>query len=92
MRIVGDIPHPQMKITIFKMEERFSVKFENGFYEQIFKFKLGEVSNLESLISAISDTFVNAVLLNFENLHQIKLKHFSSFLSKEMEDEFEKII
>ena len=37
MRIIGQIEHPDLKITVFKSDNRISVKFENEGYEQIFK-------------------------------------------------------
>ncbi|MEZ4983119.1 MAG: hypothetical protein R2769_16340 [Saprospiraceae bacterium] len=38
MRLVGEIEHPVMKISIFKMGERFSVKFEHKGVEVTYKF------------------------------------------------------
>ena len=34
MRILGYLEHPTLKITVFKMDNRISVKFENSLYEQ----------------------------------------------------------
>lgn len=42
MRIVGSIDHPEWKITIFRSDNRLSVKFESGLVEQTFKFRDGE--------------------------------------------------
>ena len=39
MRTVGDIQHPNLKITIFKNDGLFSVKCETGLIEQIFKLR-----------------------------------------------------
>ena len=39
MRILGYIDHPVVKITVFKMDNKFSVKFESIHYEQTFKFR-----------------------------------------------------
>ncbi len=39
MRIVGDISHPHLKITIFKNDGLFSVKCESGMIEQFFKLR-----------------------------------------------------
>ena len=91
MRIVGDIPHSSMKITIFKMDEKLSVKFENSAYEQIYKFKSGEVSGLDELKTLINEEFMADVLSNFDFLHQTKIKHIRRIPSG-FEDEFEKII
>ncbi len=42
MRIVGSIDHPEWKITIFRNDNRLSVKLESGLVEQTFKFRDGE--------------------------------------------------
>ena len=39
MRIVGNISHPDLKITIFKNAGHFSVKCETEMIEQIFKLR-----------------------------------------------------
>jgi hypothetical protein len=47
MRVVGEIDHPRMKITIFKNDGKFSLKFEANLLEQIYKFR--EDPRLESV-------------------------------------------
>jgi len=47
MRIIGEIDHPTLKITVFKNGNRFSIKFEDGGVEQTYKFDDGQ--NVESL-------------------------------------------
>ena len=39
MRIVGEIDHPRLKITVFKNDGKFSLKFEGGLLEQTYKFR-----------------------------------------------------
>ncbi|MBK7870450.1 MAG: hypothetical protein IPJ74_07085 [Saprospiraceae bacterium] len=47
MRIIGYIEHPVLKITVFKMDNKISIKFESGLYEQTYKFRSGDtISNL----------------------------------------------
>jgi hypothetical protein len=54
MRVVGEIEHPRLKITIFKNDGKFSIKFEGGLLEQIYKFRdderLGSVNAVKSLV------------------------------------------
>jgi hypothetical protein len=56
MRVVGEIEHPRLKITIFKNDGKFSIKFEGGLLEQIYKFRdderLGSVEAVKSLVDA----------------------------------------
>jgi hypothetical protein len=56
MRIVGEIDHPRMKISIFKNEGKFSLKFEGNLLEQIYKFRdddrLSSVEDVKRLVDA----------------------------------------
>jgi hypothetical protein len=56
MRIVGEINHPRLKISIFKNDGKFSLKFEGGLLEQIYKFRdderLGSVEDVKRIVDA----------------------------------------
>ena len=56
MRIVGEIDHPRLKISIFKNEGKFSIKFEAGLLEQTYKFRdderLGSVDDVKRIVDA----------------------------------------
>ncbi|MCY7326916.1 MAG: hypothetical protein LH618_00040 [Saprospiraceae bacterium] len=74
MRIIGHIEHPTLKITVFKMGERISVKFENGGYEQTFK--LGQddrLANLAAVQQWADATLLQQVQATFQQLHQAHL-------------------
>lgn len=93
MRIVGYIEHPNLKITVFKMDNKTSIKFETGMYEQTYKFReMDELNNMEKIKELVDGEFVNNVLSEFQRMHQYKNNALSSFLPKEEEDEFEEII
>ena len=56
MRIVGEIDHPRLKISIFKNDGKFSLKFEANLLEQIYKFRdderLGSVDDVKRIVDA----------------------------------------
>ena len=56
MRVVGEIDHPRLKITIFKNDGKFSLKFEGGLLEQIYKFRdderLSTVADVKRIVDA----------------------------------------
>jgi hypothetical protein len=82
MRIIGNIDHPELKITIFKNDNRISVKLESGLYEQTYKFRDGEgIENAE-------DVGVQEML---RNMHQLKMNALSS-QSSDSSESFEEII
>ncbi|MBK8428780.1 MAG: hypothetical protein IPL27_23790 [Lewinellaceae bacterium] len=66
MRIIGEIQHPTLKITIFKMGERTSVKFENERYEQTYKLGTDERwTRLETIQQWVDTDFLEKVLQTF---------------------------
>lgn len=93
MRIIGNIEHSALKITVFKMDNRLSVKFENGLYEQTYKFRMAD--HLESFTDVeklVDGTFIQAVNEELKRMHQIRNAALGRFLPVEEEDEFEEII
>lgn len=93
MRIIGEINHPSLKITLFKMDNRLSVKFESGFYEQTYKFRV--VDGLETaadLKKLVDPAFIESVNEQFIQLHRIKTEALNRHLPPADKDEFEEII
>lgn len=79
MRIVGNIPHPLMKITVFVMNMKYSVKLEMGPMEQTFKIRESDiVQTLEDISALLDDTFIDDCLENF------------TLMSKSMESAFQR--
>jgi hypothetical protein len=68
MRIVDNIPHESMTISIFQMNDKYQVKFEAGPMEQTFKFLLEEVKSLENLKSKINAEFIEAIRKRFNEM------------------------
>lgn len=93
MRIVGHIEHPQLKITLFQMDNKLSVKLESGLYEQTYKFRMGEhLSNAEDLKRLVDETFIEGVLQELATMHKIRNQAMGRFLPPEPEDTFDEII
>ncbi len=92
MRIIGSIPHPTLKITVFKMDNRLSIKFEAGMYEQTYKFR--ESTDLQDFAGAqrlVDEPFLRFVLEEFERMHRAKNEAVNRFLPQ-AQAEFEEII
>ncbi len=93
MRIVGYIDHPTLKITVFKMDNKYSVKFETGLYEQIYKFREGEANNgMEDVSKIVDAAFCEAVLQEFNRMHAIKNQAQARLFPMLQQDAFEEII
>lgn len=70
MRIVGDIPHPHYKITIFSYNSKYIVKFELSDFEQIFKVNEADVGSLDELKAMFDENFMVSTLHRFKSMSQ----------------------
>ncbi len=88
MRILGNIEHPSLKITVFKMDARLTVKFENAQFEQSYKFRLSEqLNHLNDVKRLVDDKFIKAVLENFKAQQHSQIQAMDRFISKNSDDE-----
>ena len=66
MRQVGEIAHPECKITIFSWNNRYLVKFEQGYLEQTFKIDQFDVAGDEELKKILDPEFIQSTLERFQ--------------------------
>ncbi len=93
MRIIGQIEHTSLKITVFKMNERISVKFENEGYEQTFK--LGQddrLAGLEQVQQWVDAAMLEQVQLTFQQMHRTRLAAMDRAFPQSETAAFEEII
>lgn len=63
MRIVAELPHPDCKISIFAMNQKFIIKFEQGTLEQSYKIAETDViDGVNGVFELIDETFIKDVL------------------------------
>ena len=70
MRIVGEIPHTDCKITLFNWNNRYLVKLEKGYLEQTFKIDQFELASDGDLKRVVSDHFIQAALVRFTEMEE----------------------
>lgn len=93
MRIIGEIEHPVLKITVFKMSEKLSIKFESGLYEQTYKLRpMDAVKNMDDIRQLVDEPFIVNVMEGLRTMHQNNQAALGRFLPEESEEEFEEII
>jgi hypothetical protein len=93
MRIIGYLNVPECKVTVFQQGMRYTVKFEDGLYEQSYKFRESdEISGLSSIRSIIDEEFVAEVKAQFKVMRNSMKKLMDRHFSSEEEEEFEDII
>ena len=74
------------------MDNRLSIKFENGQYEQVYKFRSGEgVDRMHEAQALVNQEFITKVQQFFAQMHQLKMETLASQVAEEA-DEFEEII
>ena len=70
MRQVGEIAHPECKITIFSWNNRYLLKFEQGYLEQTYKIDQYDVADENDLRKLVDQNFVNQALKLFDEMNQ----------------------
>lgn len=92
MRIVGYLENiSSCKVTIFQQGLRYMVKFEDGLYEQSFKFRQSEaINSLKDIEQMIDEEFVTEVKQRFTAMRKSVRDLMDRFI--EDDEEFEEEI
>jgi len=71
MRTVAELPHPDFKITIFSMNQKFIIKFEQGTLEQTYKIAEQDVNDgVNGIFNMIDDDFSRVVKESFDQMRK----------------------
>lgn len=70
MRVIAELPHPECKITIFSMNQKYIVKFEQGTFEQIFKLAELDLSGggVNDVFEILDEEFIQTVVIRFKTM------------------------
>lgn len=68
MRVVGNIPHPDILITVFVMNEKYVIKMEAGPMEQTYKIPMDSVEGLDEIKKRLDDFFMQRVIHRFNDM------------------------
>lgn len=70
MRIIAELPHPNCKITLFNMNQKYIVKFEQGQLEQ--SFKLSELDltggGVNEIFQILDEEFITTIIERFKTM------------------------
>ena len=88
MHIIGEIPHPKFKITIFKMNHRIALKIEDSGLEQWYKFRDGTFENgVADLKESVNEKFIEQAIGIFTQMQENKLTlHTKNTLEDKFDD------
>jgi hypothetical protein len=70
MRAVAEIPHAQLKITIFQWNGKYVIKIEIGQFEQTYKVGEMDVEGLEGVKKLLNDDFLESVMERFLEMRE----------------------
>jgi hypothetical protein len=68
MRVVGEIPHPECKITIFHWNNKYLIKLELGPFEQTFKLNDYDLTSEGQLREIVSEEFIDRAMARFSDM------------------------
>ena len=93
MRIIGSIEHSEYKITVFRMDNRLSIKLENASAEQTYKFRAGDgMESMEDVRRLIDPVFLEKADQVFQQMQENVRSTLLRRQSVEDAEDFEEII
>jgi len=68
MRVIAELPHPVCKISLFKMGQKYIIKFEQGQLEQSYKLSELDLSGggVNEIFQILDDEFMLTVAERFK--------------------------
>ncbi|MCU0356347.1 MAG: hypothetical protein MUE95_02080 [Cyclobacteriaceae bacterium] len=70
MRVIGEIAHPQCKITLFSWNNRYLIKLEKGLLEQTFKINQYDLAAEEELRQVVNESFISQAMTRFDDMER----------------------
>lgn len=70
MRVIAELPHPECKITLFNMNQKYIVKFEQGTLEQSYKLSELDLSGggANEIFQMLDEAFIATVVERFKTM------------------------
>ena len=80
MRIIAELPHPEFKISIFNMNQKFIVKIEKGTLEQSYKItEMDLTDGVNSVFELLDEEFLKAVSARFADMAKDFLSAYNRY-------------
>ena len=70
MRIIGEIPHSECKITLYHWNNRYLIKLEKNGLEQTFKVDQFELTSDKDLQTLVDELFLQKAMERFEDMER----------------------
>lgn len=80
MRTLAELPHPDCKITIFGMNQKFIIKFEQGNLEQSYKLAETDVLNgVNGVFEILDEAFIQKVIGHFAQMRKDFIETYNKY-------------
>lgn len=80
MRVLAELPHPECKITIFGMNQKFIIKFEQGTLEQSYKLAEADViGGVNGVFEMLDEEFMKEVLNLFAQMRSAIVTAYNKY-------------
>lgn len=89
MRILSEWSYKTLRISVLHMNDRYVLKLEDTLLEQIFKFRDGQINDVNHLRELINDEFYEDCIIRF---NEMRFSSHSLFDTESNEDQFIEII
>ena len=71
MRIIAELPHPEFKISILNMNQKFIVKAEQGTLEQSYKIaEMDLTDGVNSVFELLDEEFLTKIAARFTEMRK----------------------
>lgn len=71
MRVVAELPHPDFKVTIMSMNQKFIIKLEKSVYEQIYKVpEMDLTDGVNSVFELLDEEFLKKAGERFKEMNR----------------------
>ncbi len=69
MRVIAELPHPDCKITIFSMNQKYIIKLEKGIFEQNYKIsELDIPEGVNGVFQLLDSEFIKSATERFNQM------------------------
>lgn len=69
MRAIAELPHPECKITIFSMNQKYLIKLERGAFEQTYKLsELDVTDGVNGVFQILDEEFMQGAVERFNSM------------------------
>ena len=69
MRVIAELPHPECKISIFSMNQKYIIKLEKGVFEQVYKIsELDVPDGVDGVFKILNDDFLKKASSRFNEM------------------------